>query len=83
MAQNAAQKKYHSRFSLDMEDHLRDLVKQRSFDEGLCANALIKKALTKDIEDESLLIAKLTELQRQFSPHLFSSISNLFQNSMP
>jgi hypothetical protein len=62
-------KKYHSRFSLDLDDHIRDLVKQRSFDEDLSENKLIVKALTlyltKDIEDESLLIAKMTETQRQ------------------
>lgn len=53
-----------------MDQHIHHLLAQRSADENLSANALINKALTlyltKDIEDESLLIAKLTELQRQF-----------------
>jgi hypothetical protein len=70
MAQKTKTKKYRSRFSLGLDDHLRGLVKQRSLDESLSENKLIAKALTlyltKDIEDESLLIAKLTELQRQF-----------------
>jgi hypothetical protein len=56
------------RFSLALEVHLRNLLKQRALDEGVSINKLITKALTlyltKDIEDESLMIAKLTEVQR-------------------
>jgi hypothetical protein len=69
MPENNKTRKYHYRFSLGLDDHLRELVKQRSFEENLSENKLITKALTlyltKDIEDESLIIAKLTELQRQ------------------
>jgi hypothetical protein len=69
MPQHAKERKYKSRLTLDVSDHLRDLLKQRAFDEGLSQNKLVAKALTlyltKDIEDESLLIAKMTETQRQ------------------
>jgi hypothetical protein len=57
------------RFLLIIDTHLRNLLKQRALDESLSINKLIIKALTlyltKDIEDESLMIAKLTEVQRQ------------------
>jgi hypothetical protein len=58
---------YH--YPLSIDKHLGNLLKQRALDENLSANALIAKALTlyltKDIEDESLVIAKLTEMQNQ------------------
>jgi hypothetical protein len=48
---------------------INDLLHQRAIEEKVSESALICKALTlyltKDIEDESLLIAKMTELQRQ------------------
>jgi hypothetical protein len=59
--------KYH--YPLSIDKHLGALLKQRAFDEDLSENKLITKALTlyltKDIEDESLIIAKLTEMQNQ------------------
>jgi hypothetical protein len=52
-----------------MEESLKDLIEQRARDEHLTGTKLALKAitlyLTKDIEDESLVIAKMTELQRQ------------------
>jgi hypothetical protein len=69
MPQRTKEKKYSSNLPLYLDDHLRDLLKQRAFEEGLSQNKLVAKALTlyltKDIEDESLLIAKMTETQRQ------------------
>jgi hypothetical protein len=59
--------RYH--YPLSIDKHLGGLLKQRAIDEGLSENKLIAKALTlyltKDIEDESLIIAKLTEMQNQ------------------
>jgi hypothetical protein len=59
--------RYH--YPLSVDTRLGDLLKQRAREEGLSHNALITKALTlyltRDIEDESLLIAKMTETQRQ------------------
>jgi hypothetical protein len=68
MAQREKRKEnYH--YPLSIDKHLANLLKQRALDEGLSHNKLVTKALTlyltKDIEDESLLIAKMTEMQRQ------------------
>jgi hypothetical protein len=52
-----------------MPPRINELLHQRAVEEHVSESALIRKAvtlyLTKDIEDESLLIAKMTELQRQ------------------
>jgi hypothetical protein len=52
-----------------MPQRINELLRQRALEEKSSESALICKAvtlyLTKDIEDESLLIAKMTELQRQ------------------
>jgi hypothetical protein len=59
------------RLQIYIDPHLRELLAQRSRDENLSESRLAVKALslylTKDIEDESLLIAKMTELERQVS----------------
>jgi uncharacterized protein (DUF1778 family) len=51
------------------DENLKKLIDQRAKEEQLSINKLIIKALTlyltKDIEDESLIIAKLTSVQRQ------------------
>jgi hypothetical protein len=49
--------------------HLKNLLAQRANDEHISEGKLVRKILTlyltKDIEEESLLIAKMTELLRQ------------------
>ncbi len=50
---------------------MRKLLSQRANDEGISSNAVIQKAislyLTKDTMDESLLVAKMTDVQRQIA----------------
>ena len=54
-----------------LTDEMRNLLSQRAKDEGISSNAIIQKALalylTKDTMDESLLIAKMTDIQRQIA----------------
>ena len=54
-----------------LTDEMRRLLFQRSRDEGISSNAVIQKAvslyLTKDTMDESLVIAKMTDVQRQIA----------------
>ena len=57
----------HVRFTEEMKN----LLSQRAKDEGISSNAVIQKAislyLTKDTMDESLVIAKMTDVQRQIA----------------
>jgi hypothetical protein len=57
------------RFQIHLTVHLKEMLSQRAHDEHISKGELARKILTlyltKDIEDESLLIAKMTELQRQ------------------
>ena len=52
-----------------LTDEIRKLLSQRARDEGISSNAVIQKAvslyLTKDTMDESLLIAKMTDVDRK------------------
>jgi hypothetical protein len=61
--------KYHYRIGFRINNNLKELLELRSKEEHLSKNKLLEKALTlyltKDIEDESLVVAKLTQLQRQ------------------
>lgn len=54
-----------------LTDEMRKLLFQKAKDEGISSNAVIQKALslylTKDTMDESLLIAKMTDVQRQIA----------------
>ena len=54
-----------------LTDEMRKLLAQKAKDEGISSNAVIQKAvslyLTKDTMDESLLIAKMTDVQRQIA----------------
>lgn len=54
-----------------LTEEVRKLLVQRAGDEGISSNAVIQKAvthyLTKDTMDESLLIAKMTDIQRQIA----------------
>lgn len=54
-----------------LTDEMRKLLFQKAKDEGISSNAVIQKALslylTKDTMDESLLIAKMTDIQRQIA----------------
>ena len=50
---------------------IKALMNQKAYDEGISVNALAQKAvalyLTKDTMDESLLIAKMSDIQRQIA----------------
>jgi hypothetical protein len=57
------------RFQVHLTARLKEMLFQRARDEHISNGELVRKILTlyltKDVEDESLLIAKMTELQRQ------------------
>ena len=50
---------------------IKALMNQKAYDEGISVNAIAQKAvalyLTKDTMDESLLIAKMSDIQRQIA----------------
>lgn len=56
-------------FHCRINHHIKSLINQRSKEEGISENAIVTKAitlyLTKDTMDESLLIAKLTDITRK------------------
>jgi hypothetical protein len=69
MARSKSPVKLDAKLQVYLAKSLKELLVRRARDEHLSESGLTVKALTlyltKDIEDESLLIAKMTELQRQ------------------